>query len=165
MSINYFPFESKSGFKSPNFTVDHLGNVVIDGSLTVDNLNLSPAATGSINNVDIGLTIPGQAAFTELSVLNDIIIDPQNIGSIDNVTIGANTPLSGNFTNLSASLAVNLTPTNGGSIENINIGAVGPGTGNFTIVTLTESATQPNQVITKGYVDSRVPAIAIALGA
>ena len=29
MSINYIPFESKSGFRSPGFTVDELGNVQV----------------------------------------------------------------------------------------------------------------------------------------
>ena len=29
MSINYVPFESKSGFRSPGFTVDELGNVQV----------------------------------------------------------------------------------------------------------------------------------------
>lgn len=38
------------------------------------------------------------------------------------------------------------------------------GTGQFASITLTEEGTLPNQLVTKSYVDSKVPALAIALG-
>jgi hypothetical protein len=172
MSINYFPFESKSGFKSPNFTVDHLGNVVIGGDLVIEGLtidsgtiNLNPTEQSNIDNIDIGQNIPALGTFTDLSVLNNLVLNPTNRGSIDNIDIGNLVEASGYFTNLSANLSVILNPSNGGTIENISIGLTDPTTANFTNVTLTETPTQSNQVITKGYVDSRIPALAIALGA
>jgi hypothetical protein len=35
MSVNYIPLESKSGFRSPGFSVDELGNLTVTGAVSV----------------------------------------------------------------------------------------------------------------------------------
>ena len=56
-------------------------------------LTINSGATGTINNVDIGTSVPGSGTFDNLNATS---------GALNGVTIGATTPATGSFTTVSA---------------------------------------------------------------
>lgn len=124
MAINFIPFESKSGFKSPGFLVDETGNVTVDGEFrttqdfkvngiqVIDDTDsvvslgesirasyLTRLGTLEFLNIDGDLTI-AQGSSPYFSVVNGHVeIESfQAVGRIDNVEIGLKTPAPANFT-------------------------------------------------------------------
>lgn len=124
MAINFIPFESKSGFKSPGFLVDETGNVTVDGEFrTTQNFKvngiqviddtdsvvslgesirasyLTRLGTLEFLNIDGDFTI-AQGSSPYFSVVNGHVeIESfQAVGRIDNVEIGLKTPAPANFT-------------------------------------------------------------------
>ena len=189
MTINYVPFESKSGFVSPGFSVDNSGNIeagaivgtTIDAQVTSLQTNLSvqtidvqqiilnglPFGGGSSNTAQIdGDLIVSEGSTPYLAIINgQVSISSRTLGSINNASIGLTTPAAGSFTTLTANSDVTLDPTSVGQIDNVAIGATTAQTGRFTSITLIDEATTASQVPTKRYVDGRISALAIALGA
>lgn len=126
MAINFIPFESKSGFKSPGFLVDETGNVTVDGEFrttqefkvngvqVIDDTDsvvslgesirssyLTRLGTLEFLNIDGDLTI-AQGSSPYFSVVNGHIEMEsfQAVGRIDNVELGLKTPAPANFTNV-----------------------------------------------------------------
>lgn len=185
MTVNYAPLESKSGFSSPGFSVNSTG-ILTSQSVTTDLISTDNLITNIVtaNNVIVNgqslstptslpiLEITGDFSVTEGSTAYLVINNGQiaitnrsdTVGSINNVNIGDITPAEGNFTNLTASTSLTLNVSNTGTINNVNIGATTAGTGRFTSVILTQEAVTDSQVPTKRYVDTRITALAIALG-
>lgn len=124
MAINFIPFESKSGFKSPGFLVDETGNVTVDGEFrttqdfkvngiqVIDDTDsvvslgesirasyLTRLGTLEFLNIDGDFTI-AQGSSPYFSVVNGHVeIESfQAVGRIDNVEIGLKTPAPANFT-------------------------------------------------------------------
>ncbi len=140
MTVNYKPFQSELGFKSPGFEVDETG------SFTIANLN----TTSSIK-------ISGQTVITSNSLGSNILSSSlTSVGTLTGLTVTGATPISltssdnlaltGDEVSItSTALAVTSTGTivlssgNTGTIDNINIGTTSPGTGNFTTLTATEN--------------------------
>ena len=194
MATNYIPFESKSGFKSPGFTVNEHGDIVVDGSVQFNSqFNVAPDFTvngvlvidatdsvvslgeeirsSNLNRVGIldHLTVEGDFQVTNgrITMLSEF-----GIGSIDNVDIGLKTPADANFK------SVNIGPgdSSGELTVQGNVGVTGDITTSGDIATsgnistggdilLTNVPTQPEHATRKDYVDSRISAFAIAFGA
>lgn len=156
--------------------LDVAGNVSISGGLlevaTTGSVSLNPASKGAINNVTIGLNSPVEGKFSSIVVTDTILYGSQNVlvgnptttGAIDNYNIGSIVRGSGSFTTLSVNNTVTLNPSVGGHIDNVTIGLTTPVTGRFTTVTLIQDPTETNQATSKQYVDTRISALAIALG-
>lgn len=194
MPVNYLPFESKTGFKSPGFNVDSSGTLDVQ----VINVPTINAETVILNGFPLGgesstdLNITGNFSVSEgstpyLEIINgEITISNRldSVGSINNMNIGALVPGTAKFTTLyvindidfietnqvitiapAGAGTLIVNPTTTGSIDNINIGENIPGTGNFSSLTLTQEAEEITQVPTKGYVDAKITAFSIAFGA
>ncbi len=159
---------------SVNGAVSITGNSAVTVN-TAGTVTISSGEIGTINNVNIGTTTPGTATFTSLVVTESVVFpnnqflipNPEVTGSINNYNIGNLIRGTGAFTTLAANTGLTLTPSIQGTIENVNIGATSPGPGKFTSILIrdTSNPTQNNQVVTKSYVDNKIPALAIALGA
>jgi hypothetical protein len=110
-----------------NVTISPTGT----GSVTIN-----PATTGSINNTNIGSSIPATGAFTTLSangIVNfnsnnaNITISPTGSGVL---TIGSGAP---------------------GNIDNVSVGATTASTGRFTTVSMTGAPGGATSAVTIGY--------------
>lgn len=124
MAINFIPFESKSGFKSPGFLVDEAGNVTVNGEFrttqefkvngvqVIDDTDsvvslgesirasyLTRLGTLEFLNIDGDFTI-AQGSSPYFSVVNGHIEMEsfQGVGRIDNVELGLKTPAPASFT-------------------------------------------------------------------
>lgn len=138
MSINYVPFESKSGFRSPGFTVDELGNVQVatltvggqgqDSILRADqiyvkNIQLIEADFDESTLVALGSQIIG-SSLTRLGTLEYLNID----GDL-RIAQGSSPYFSvvNGHVEIESFAAV-------GRMDNINIGLQNPAAANFTSV-------------------------------
>lgn len=198
MSIKYTPLESKSGFRSPGFFVNELGDLELDGSMTVSG-TINTTGSFKVNGIPIidasdstiGLDpIITRSGLTRLGVLENLSIDGDftvaqgstpyvsivnghveinsvaAVGSINNVDIGLTDPGDANFK------SVNIGPgdSTGELTVQGNIGVtidmvVGGDVSVAGDILLSNSPTETNQATRKDYVDSRVTAFAIAFGA
>lgn len=192
MSINYIPFESKSGFRSPGFTVDELGNVQVRAlevggqgqesilradQIYVKNIQLIEADFDQSSLVALGSQIIG-SSLTRLGTLEFLNID----GDL-RIAQGSSPYFSvvNGHVEIESFAAV-------GRMDNIEIGLQNPAAGNFTSLNVGpgdssgELSVQGNASITgdltlentpslsthatrKDYVDARISAFAIAFGA
>jgi hypothetical protein len=166
MSTRYVPFESKSGFKSPGFSVNENGDLTVSGNIDTTGsfkINGVPIIDPSDSIIGLDPVIQRALGLKEigtleyLNVSGDLVVSNAStpyiriqggIGNIDNITIGAQSPADGNFTSLN----------------------VGPGdsTGELTVdgdIYITKTPTLPTHATRKDYVDARVSAFAIAFGA
>ncbi len=138
MSINYVPFESKSGFRSPGFTVDELGNVQVktlqvggqgqDSILRADqiyvkNIQLIEADFDESTLVSLGSQIIG-SSLTRLGTLEYLNID----GDL-RIAQGSSPYFSvvNGHVEIESFAAV-------GRMDNIDIGLQNPAAANFTSV-------------------------------
>lgn len=197
MTINYIPFESKSGFKSPGFLVDETGNVRVDGEFSttqefkvngiqiIDDTDsvvslgesirssyLTKLGTLEFLNIDGDFTI-AQGSSPYFSVVNGHveIQSFQGVGRIDNIEIGLDTPASANFTSVNigpGDSTGELTVQGNVVISGATIMGSGIVSGNWGVTGNVISNQQPTDVshlTRKDYVDNRISALAIALGA
>jgi len=107
-------------------------------------VTISPATTGTINNVVIGAASPKAATVTALT-LNSTTSFVSNGQTVTISPTGTGT--------------VAFNPANLGSIENVSMGASTPAAGRFTTITVLNPSTTGNQLITLGQLQ------AILLGA
>ncbi len=192
MSINYIPFESKSGFRSPGFSVDESGNVQVRtlevggqgqesilraDQIYVKNIQLLEADFDESSLVALGSQIVG-SSLTRLGTLEFLNID----GDL-RIAQGSSPYFSvvNGHVEIESFAAV-------GRMDNVEIGLQNPAAGNFTSlnvgpgdstgelsvqgnaivdgdIILNNSPTDPTHATNKGYVDARVSAFAIAFGA
>lgn len=135
------------------------GNTSIsNGTLTVSStgtVSITSGTTGSLNNIAIGNNIAATGAFTDLTADTSTIL-----------ALTASTTIATNITavNLTNTGTLNISPTTIGSINRVNIGSTTPGTGKFTTLTITSTPSNNTDATTKKYVDTRISAMAIALG-
>ncbi len=134
-----------------NLSVTTTVNFTTSGGITIN-----PASVGAIDNIDIGLTIPGDAEFVDLTVLN---LTATN-GNISNAII-----TTANLTTLTVTntTATNLTAT--------NLTATTQTTNNLTATNITvddivinNQPSLPSHGTRRDYVDATATALAIALG-
>lgn len=134
MSINYIPLESKSGFKSPGFSVNEVGDLVVDGAVLFNSqLNVAPDFT--VNGI---LIID---ATDSIVALGDGIKHSNltKLGTLENLQI------DGDFTVAQGSTPyvsivnghVEINSVAGvGSIDNMDIGLKDPRDANFKSVNI-----------------------------
>jgi hypothetical protein len=96
-------------------------------------VTISPATTGTINNVAIGAASPKAATVTALTLNSTTSF----------VSTGQTVTISPTGTG-----TVAFNPANLGSIENVSIGASTPASGRFTTITVLNPSTTGNQLIT-----------------
>jgi len=136
MSINYIPFESKSGFRSPGFLVDELGNVQVRSlevgglgqesilradQIFVKNIQLIESDFDESSLVALGSQIVG-SSLTRLGTLEFLNID----GDL-RIAQGSSPYFSvvNGHVEIESFAAV-------GRMDNIEIGLQNPAAGNFT---------------------------------
>jgi hypothetical protein len=113
-------------------------SVDTSGNITVANLNATQSLT--LNGIDFLTQTPSGFAST---------LGTLTITSALTVTNGL----------------VHISATNGSTIDNVDIGSTTPGAGSFTSLSVSELPTTLSGVTNKQYVDSKITALAIALGA
>jgi len=129
MSVAYIPLESKSGFKSPGFTVDENGNLTIIGALSIGG-DFSTTGIFYVNgiqlldNTDSTVSLGSQIRYSSLTKLGSL--EFLNIDG-DLVVTQGSTPyiqiINGN---------TRVNSVNGvGSMDNIDVGLKQPADGNF----------------------------------
>lgn len=140
MSINYIPFESKSGFRSPGFEVDELGNMQVRtlevggqgqesilraDQIFVKNIQIIEADFDESSLVALGSQIVG-SSLTRLGTLEFLNID----GDL-RIAEGSSPYFSvvDGHVEIESFSAV-------GRIDNIDIGLQNPAQGNFTSVNI-----------------------------
>ena len=142
MSINYIPFESKSGFRSPGFSVDELGNVQVRtlevggpgeesilraDQIYVKNIHLIEADFDESSLVALGSQIIG-SSLTRLGTLEFLNID----GDL-RIAQGSSPYFSvvNGHVEIESFAAV-------GRMDNIEIGLQNPAAGNFTTLNVNQ---------------------------
>lgn len=138
-----------AGSGSGALTLDNGITVTGDTSITTGLVTISSVPVGTINNINIGGVVAGTGKFSELTATDDVVFSNAN----QNITIS---PLAGG--------SLSIEPFTQGNMDNVSVGATVAAPGRFTSLTLTQEATTNTQVPSKGYVDSRISALAIALG-
>jgi hypothetical protein len=134
MSITYLPFESKSGFKSPGFSVSERGDIVVDGAVQFNSqFNVAPDFTVNgilvIDNSDSVVSIGSEIKHSSLTRLGTL--EFLNVDGDFSVSQGS-TPYIG-IVNGRVTIA---SITSSGSIENMDIGLKEPGDANFKSVNI-----------------------------
>jgi len=134
MSINFIPFESKSGFKSPGFSVNERGDIVTEGSVTISG-QFNTTEDFLINGIQIiddsdsVVSLSDQiknSYLTRLGTLEFLNIDG------DLVIAQGSTPYFQIVNGHVEVISINGT----GSIENMDIGLKEPGDANFKSVNI-----------------------------
>ena len=109
---------------------------------------ISPATTGSMNNVNIGSTTPAAATFTTLSVTGTVNMNGNN-ATINISPVGTGTFIS--------------SPAVTGSINNISVGSTIAAAGRFTTLAMTSQPAGANSAVTFGYAAALAAAYSIAM--
>lgn len=146
---------------------------ITSGTITINSsgvLTLNSTAAGTLDNVAIGNTTPLSGIFTSLE--SDMLTTGNisateittTILSVPSITTTSINTTSLSVNTLSVSTSVSINPTTLGTLNNVNIGSITPGTGKFTALTVTTNPTSSTDATPKKYVDTRVTAMAIALG-
>jgi hypothetical protein len=134
MSINYVPLESKSGFKSPGFFVNEVGDLTVDGAVLF-NSQINVASDFAVNGISIIDSTDSIVSLGDQIKHSSLV----RLGVLENLSI------DGDFT-----VAQGSTPyvsiVNGhveinsvasvGSIDNVDIGLKDPGDANFRSVNI-----------------------------
>lgn len=195
MSITFKPFESKSGFLSPGFFVDPLGNVSVK-SITINTDDVGDESIITVDNIIIrGTQLVQGGEDSSFIAFGDGITGSnlQRLGILENLNVNGDIQLLNGSSSINVlDGMVEVISENTGKIDNIDIGMntpasanflsvnIGPGdsTGELTVqgnatfdsvstdnVTIENQPTAINQATRKDYVDSRITAFAIAFGA
>lgn len=136
---------------------DNLGNSyisVINGILSVESL-----LTGSIDNIDIGQTAPADGRFVDLDVDNNLIVTNNVTAQSVNVTTGT----INNFDSTTGIIDTLNTIT--GNINTVNSTTINTDTVTVDDITISNTPVQAYHATRKDYVDNRITALSIALGA
>ena len=134
MSINYIPFESKSGFTSPGFLVNERGDIITEGSLAISG-QLSTTEEFTINGIQIiddTDSVPSLGQQIKNSSLT-------RVGTLEFLDIEGDLVISQGSTPYFRIVNghVEMVSINGaGSIENMDIGLNEPGDANFKSVNI-----------------------------
>lgn len=134
MSINYIPFESKSGFTSPGFLVNERGDIITEGSLAISG-QLSTTEEFTINGIQIiddTDSVPSLGQQIKNSALT-------RVGTLEFLDIEGDLVISQGSTPYFRIVNghVEMVSINGaGSIENMDIGLNEPGDANFKSVNI-----------------------------
>lgn len=172
MTIRYIPFESKSGFKSPGFLVNEVGDLTVSGNIDTTGsfkINGVPIIDPSDSIIGLDPVIQRARGLSEigtleyLNIAGDLVVSQGStpwisitggVGNIDNVNIGLESPAAGNFNSL------NVGP--GDSQGELTVQGQVIVTGNIAVSSV---PTSPEHLTRKDYVDARISAFAIAFGA
>jgi hypothetical protein len=134
MSVTYIPFESKSGFKSPGFLVNELGDLIVTGSITVSG-NISTTGDFEINGIPVIDASDSTISLSEIIRYSYLT----RVGTLEFLNI------DGDFTVAQGSTPyINIVNGNVfiqsandvGSIDNIDIGLREPADANFKSVNI-----------------------------
>lgn len=134
MSINYIPFESKSGFTSPGFLVNERGDIITEGGLTIAG-QLSTTEEFTINGIQViddSDSVPSLGQQIRNSYLT-------RVGTLEFLNIEGDLEVSQGSTPYFRVVNghVEVISLNGtGSIENMDIGLKEPGDANFKSVNI-----------------------------
>lgn len=134
MTITYVPFESKSGFRSPGFSVSERGDITVDGVVRFNNqFNVAPDFTVNgitvIDNTDSVVSLGSQIKHSNLTSLG--VLENLNVDGDFTISQGS-TP----YINI-VNGTVFIQSSNGvGSLNNIDIGLTKPADANFKSVNI-----------------------------
>ena len=187
MSVNYIPLESKSGFRSPGFSVDELGNLTVTGAVSVAG-SIDTTGSFKINGIPI---IDASDSIIGLDPIIEKAIGLRQLGTLDFLNIAGDLIISEGSTpyfNVVNGHVEMTSVTSVGAINNMDIGLIEPGDGNFKslnvgpgdsqgeltvqgdiyttgFVSIAAAPTEVSHATRKDYVDARISAFAIAFGA
>lgn len=135
---------------------NNLNISIVNGVLSIESFG----STGSIENVDIGQTSPGDGRFVDIVVDNDISI----ANDISATTIAVN---SATITTTVGAATGNITTLNTttGNITTVNATTVNTDDVTVDDITINNTPVQAYHATRKDYVDNRITALSIALGA
>jgi hypothetical protein len=180
MSVNYIPFESKSGFRSPNFSVNEKGDLSIGGQFLL-NGDFSTTGVFRVNGIELVQGVDSTPALGD-DILHSSL---RTVGILDYLTVDGNVIVKNGPTNIYFTIVngqVDIASKGGiGSIDNMTIGLVTPQaaaftdvsvtgtvTGNLPVTGIVSSGVAPTSaahLTRKDYVDKNISAFAIAFGA
>lgn len=146
MAVTFEPFESESGFKSPGFLVDNLGNFSVaslnaTGALKINGATVLTPTSLASSVVNSSLTSVG--TLTSLQVNSSASI---GLTTTNNLTITSNNATA-NVTNLTINSTGQIILSSGttGSINNVDIGLQSPASAAFTTLNVSENLFVNNQ--------------------
>ena len=185
MSVNYIPFESKSGFRSPNFSVNEKGDLSIGGQFLL-NGDFSTTGIFRVNGIELLQGVDSTPALGD-DILHSSL---RTVGVLDFLTVDGNVIVKNGPTNIYFTIVngqVDIASSGGvGSINNMTIGLAAPKAAAFTDISISNlsitgtvsgnlpvsgvvsSGSQPtsaSHLTRKDYVDKNISAFAIAFGA
>lgn len=140
MTVSFKPLRSETGFSSPGFLVDELGN------FSISQLNTTSAY--KINGVEVlSSTALGSAvvnsSLTTLGTLTELTVNAPldvNLTSAASINLTAlSVEVNSTTITVATTGAIVLASGTLGSIDNVSIGSTTPSTGNFTTLTATEA--------------------------
>jgi hypothetical protein len=121
-------FRSQSGFTSPYFVVDSIGNMIVSSLVVTGNrVEISAGCYISYNGVPL---------LTNTSLSSSIVNIP---GTLTGITVGGPTSLTGNLT-VSGGI-VSVVSSSTGTLDNVSIGSITPNAAQFTTVRTTGNVT------------------------
>ena len=159
MTVEYSPLKSNYGFLSPGFNVDNLGNVTVDGTLFVTEIQIAGAGApfNIVENDDSTLSLSQDITNSHL----------RNLGVLERLEVDGDVYIgiaSTNFIRIDNGIvAINSLAI--GSIDNIEIGGNTPADAAFLDAAATNQPTLANHLTRKDYVDSKITAFSIVFGA
>jgi hypothetical protein len=187
MTVNISPLRSQAGFQSPGFLVSPTGDITIDGNfvssqLIVNGITIletedsTPSLGSDIKNsslTNLGvlniLEVRGDVSIVDISDNTNIsIVDGQitvssvTKGSLDNIAIGQTSAAEAMFTDVDAD---NLTLTTTAIIPTLASTDITSTDISADDIEITNQPTELNHATRKDYVDNRISALSIALGA
>ncbi len=121
-------FRSQSGFTSPYFVVDSIGNMIVSSLVVTGNrVEISAGCYISYNGVPL---------LTNTSLSSSIVNIP---GTLTSLTVGGSTTLTGNLTATGGIVSIASSST--GTLDNVSIGSITPNAAAFTTLATTGNAT------------------------
>ena len=134
MTITYVPFESKSGFRSPGFSVNERGDIRVDGAVVFNNqFNVAPDFTvNGILVVDSSGLSPALGPEIKHSALT-------KVGTLEGLTIDGDFSIaqgSTPYVNIINGTVFIQSVSSVGILDNVEIGLSNPAPANFTSVNI-----------------------------
>lgn len=166
MTIQYLPFESKSGFKSPGFFVDENGNVIVRELSVRSETGRSLLRADDIYVRDIQL-IEGNDDSSLVALGNNIVASSlTRVGTLEYLNINGDINFSQGVTTyisvVNGLVEINSTSATG-RIDNITVGLTSPAASQFTTTTITGSATVQGTSILNAVTSTTVAADSISV--